>query len=203
MEILIADREAPSAAAVARTLEAHGHVIRGCRDVEESGAAPCAALRGAQCPLDTHPIDAVVKVGPRPTPDPRGDSHLGDGDLCAVRRLIPLVLLDRPDDTLAPWAATTAAASEAVERVHEAILPLHTTRALVTARGELRQRGLDDASVDVEVRRRAGGLTVDLFTDGRLGNSDAEGLAVHVVQSVRLFDPWAKSIDASVHGVFD
>jgi hypothetical protein len=40
---------------------------------------------------------------------------------------------------------------------------------------------------------------VDLFLDDRLAMHEVETLAVHVVQSIRLFDPWAASIDASIH----
>jgi len=198
MEILIADRESPSATAVTQALESHGHVVHGCRDVVRPDI-PCAALRGASCPLDDHPIDVVVSVGPQPT-----DDHLGDGNLCAIRRRIPLVLIDRPNDSLKRWAAAKATAFDAVKavgQVHESILPLHSMKALVTALAELRQRGLDETAVDVEVRRRDGGLLVELFVDGRLTDQVADELAVHVVQTVRLFDPWARSIDASVHHV--
>ena len=198
MEVLIADRESPSADAVAHALESHGHVVRDCRDVARPDI-PCAALRGAACPLDDHPIDIVVGVGPPPAVD-----HLGDGSLSAIRRRIPLVLIDRPNDRLKRWAAATATAFDAVhavDQVHDSILPLHSMKALVTAIGELRQRGLAQTAVDVEVRRRDGGLLVDLFIDGRLTGPVADGLAVHVVQTLRLFDPWAKTIDASVHHV--
>jgi hypothetical protein len=201
MEILIADRTTPSAASVALTLEARGHVVRGCRDAGTPDGVPCAALRGENCPLDAHPIDVAVSVGPPPVTD-----RLGAGHLCAVRRRIPLVLLDRPDDPLTRWAATMAPASqavEAVEAVHAAALPLHSVTARHTAVEELRRRGLDETAVDVQVRRRHGGLQVDLFVNDRLTLDEVEGLAVHVVQSVRLFDPWAGSIDASVHDVTD
>jgi hypothetical protein len=197
MEILIADRETPSAAAVARTLEDHGHIVRTCRDAETSGGLPCAALRGEDCPLDVDRIDVVVSVGPDLVVD-----HLGDGDLCAIRRRVPLVLLDRAHETLGHWAAAMAPASrvlEAVDAVRAAILPSHSTRARQTVAAELRQQGLDEKAVDVEVTRRNGGLVVDLFVDDRVSAQEAQALTIHVMQTVRLFDPWAKSIDASIH----
>ena len=199
MDILIADRHAPSAAPVADVLEAHGHVVRTCRDPGDFEAVPCAALRGRDCPLDAHPVDLAVSVGPDERTDP-----LGAGQLCAVRRRIPLVLLDRPDDPLGRWAAAMAPASrvvEAVDLVHTAVLPLHSATARATAVEELGRRGLDQTGVHVEVRRQGGGLLVDLFVHHRLTAHDVEGLAVHVVQSIRLFDPWARTVDASVHQV--
>ncbi|HXQ44924.1 MAG TPA: hypothetical protein VN816_09825 [Acidimicrobiales bacterium] len=199
MEILIADRSPRPAAEVASDLEAHGYVVRTCRDAGTD--VPCAALRGSVCPLDAHQVDVVVSVGPEQAIDP-----LGDGDLCAIRRRIPLVLLDWPNHPLQRRAAAMGPSSralDAVRLVSDAVLPLHTARARHTVIEELRRQGRDGTAVDVEVSRHDGGLVVDLFAYGRLTRQDAERLAVHVVQCIRLFDPWAKGIDASVHGATD
>jgi hypothetical protein len=113
-----------------------------------------------------------------------------------------LVLLDRPDDPLGRWAAAVAPASRAVEaisQVHAAMLPEHTALARRTVEEWAHRHDLDEAAVDVEVRRRHGTLHVELWVDGRLTEQDAEGLGVYLTQCVRRFDPWAKGIDVSVH----
>ncbi|HXQ62799.1 MAG TPA: hypothetical protein VN796_10735 [Acidimicrobiales bacterium] len=197
MDILIADTSSGAAAAVASRLEIHGHVVRACRDAGTPQGVPCAALRGSDCPLDAHRVDVAVSVGPHRSADP-----LGDGDLCAVRRRVPLVLLDQPDHPLQRWAAAMGPATRAVEAVglvRDAVLPLHSATARHTAEEELRRQGLDATAVDVTVTRRDGALVVDLSVGGLLTRQEAEKLAVHVVQRLRLFDPWAKGIDASVH----
>jgi len=200
MDILIADDTSPAAIDVARALEAHGHVVRTCRDPEMSGGPPCAALRGAECPLDAHPVDVAVSIGSEAV------DHLGDGALCAIRRHIPLVLLDPRNDRLKRWAAAVAPAfhvADAVREVNEAVLPMHSLLAWRTVRDELSRQSLDESTVGVDVRRRDGGLVVDLFVDGSLTRGEAEKLAVHVVQGLRLYDPWARAIDVLLHGTTD
>ena len=155
-------------------------------------------LAGTECPLDAQSIDVAVGVGPAPDLD-----RLGDGEVCAIRRRIPLVLLDRPDDPLRRWAAAQTSASQADEVIHQvraAILPEHTAEARRIVRDWLQRHQLDATAVGVEVRRRQATLLVELWADARLTERDAEGLGVYLAQCVRRFDPWAKGIDVSVHG---
>jgi len=122
--------------------------------------------------------------------------------VCAIRRRIPLVLLDRPDDPLERWAAAVAPARQALEvinQVNAAILPDHTADARRTIRAWLRRHELDETAADVEVRRRHGALLVELWVDEHITEREAEGLGVYLAQCVRRFDPWAKGIDISVH----
>jgi hypothetical protein len=201
MDILIADEISPPAAAVARVLEAQGYTVRTCGDADEPGGVRCASLRGADCPLDTYQVDVAVSVGPDADVD-----RLGDGDVCALRRRIPLVLVDRPHDRLRLWAAAETTASEAAQAVRQVsatILPMHSARARLAIEDELHRQGLDDRAVEVEVRRRHGGLAVELFAGGSLTRRGAEALGVHIAQCLRRYDPWAKGIDVSVRGAAD
>ena len=197
MDIFMASTASGEAAALVQRLQAHGHVVHSCRSSHESHDVSCAALRGNQCPLDAQPVDVAVGVGSEASVD-----RLGDGEVCAIRRRIPLILFDRPDDPLGGWAAAVAPAHQALEvinQVNAAILPDHTAEARRTVREWLRRHELDETAVDVEVRRRHGALVVELWVDGRITERDAEGLGVYLAQCARRFDPWAKGIDVSVH----
>ena len=197
MDIFMANTASGEAGALVQRLQAHGHVVHSCRSGHEPHDVSCAALRGAPCPLDAQAVDVAVGVGPEPSVD-----RLGDGEVCAIRRRIPLILLDRPDDPLARWAAAVVPAPQALEvisQVNAAILPEHSCEARRTVREWLRRRKLDETAIDVEVRRRHGALLVELWVDGCITERDAEGLGVYLAQCVRRFDPWAKGIDVSVH----
>jgi hypothetical protein len=197
MDIFMANTASGEATALVQRLQAHGHVVHSCRSGHEPNDVSCAALAGAKCPLDAQPVDVAVGVGPEPDID-----RLGDGEVCAIRHRVPLVLLDRPDDPLGRWAAAVAPASQALEvigQVNAAILPGHTAEARHTVHEWLRRHELDETAVDVEVRRRHGALLVELWVDKRITGPDAEGLGVYLAQRIRRFDPWAKGIDVSVH----
>jgi len=195
VDVLIADISAEPAASVALQLAASGHRVHTCRDPADAGAAPCAALRGVACPLDAEPIDVAVRVG--------AEEHLGGGSLCAVRRRIPVVLVDLPDDALAPWASASVPASDVAEAVSAAAaapLPGHTDEARRVAQEQLRQLGLDETVAEVQVMRQRGGLQIEISVDDSLTRQRTEALAVHVAQRVRGFDPWAKHLDVRVVG---
>jgi len=197
MDIFVANPASSQANALVQELQTHGHVVHSCRSDHEPHDVPCAALRGTECPLDAQPVDVAVGIGPEPSVD-----RLGDGEVCAIRRRIPLVLLDRPDDPLGRWAAAVAPANQALEvisRVSAAILPDHTAQARHTVHEWLRRHHLDETAVDVEVRRRHGTLLVELWVGEGITAQDAEALGVYLAQCVRGIDPWAKGIDVSVH----
>jgi len=197
MDIFMASTASGEAGTLVQRLQAHGHVVLSCRSSHESYDVSCAALRGIECPLDAQTVDVAVGIGPEASVD-----RLGDGEVCAIRRRIPLILLDRPEDPLGGWAAAVAPAHQALEvinQVNAAILPDHTAEARRTVRDWLRRHELDETAVDVEVRRRHGALLVELWVDERITERDAEGLGVYLAQCVRSFDPWAKGIDVSVH----
>jgi hypothetical protein len=180
---------------LARTLEAGGHRVHAC--VHDDGAVPCASLAGRACPLDTAPVDVVVEVGD----GPRRGELLGDGAVCAVRRHVPLLLVDGADDhPLAPWAAGRAGSDvrAAVAAVLGRPLPGHTAAARKALLHELRHQGSDSESASVEVFRRPGRLLVELWTDATMSRTQAERLATHVAQAVRGYDRWAPKLDVTV-----
>jgi hypothetical protein len=184
----------PAAQEVAAELGVEGHIVRTCSDSTDPRATWCAALRNGTCPLDAYPIDAAVNVGAV-----LPDDGLANGGLCAVRRRIPLVLVDRPGDPLEPWAMASVPHSRVaatIAALDSAQLPAHTAEAGHTLVEELAQQRRAGAT-DVVVRRRNGGLVVELSPDSAMSRRDTERLAVHVAQRLRAFDPWARTIDVS------
>lgn len=177
---------------VAAELVQEGHVVRTCSDGANPQPSSCAALRSEACPLDSYPIDVAVGV------EGLGDDALANGGLCAIRRRLPLVLVDRPGDPLEPWATASvprARLSTTIAALDAAELPAHTAVARQTLDEELGRRPRVDAPTEVVVHRRDGGLVVDLSPEAELSRGETEKLAVHIVQRLRSFDPWAKTID--------
>ncbi len=196
MEILMTDVSWAPARTMADELREHGYVVHTCRDEQDPDAPSCTALRHADCPLDRYPIDAAVVVGSPPSTD-----HLADAGLCALRRRIPVVLVDRPGDRLEAWASDSTTRSRAIASIGalEGVgLPGHTAEARRTLDEELTRQGRSPSEVGVVVRRRNGGLLIELSPHESLRPHDTERLAVHVAQRVRAFDPWARTIDVTV-----
>jgi hypothetical protein len=86
-----------------------------------------------------------------------------------------------------------------IREVADAPLAEHGALAAKAMLYELRRQGADGRSGAVEVRRRNGGLVVDLWLDPSISPVQAERLATHVARQVRIHDPWARSLDATVH----
>lgn len=195
MDVLVPDRSTPLGEELARTIEAGGHTVHSC--VRDDGALPCAALVGQPCPLDEAPVDIAVDAH---NPDGRAGVY-GDGALCAVRRRIPLVLTgDASSHPLAPWAAAVAGSDPraGVAAVIGRALAGHTAAARKALLHELHMQGTVSDSAEVEVFRRPGRLLVELRTDTSMSRTQAERLATHVAQAVRLYDRWAPKLDVTV-----
>jgi hypothetical protein len=195
MHVLIPDITSPDAQALVDDLRAEGHEVHGCG--ANADAYDCVALAGGHCPLDEYPIDVCVQVGREDLPMPPAE-----GSRCAVRRRIPTVLVgDVEEGALLPSAtvATRRRATAVVRAVAAAPLADHTAIAAKAMLHELRGHGTDGRSGVVEVRRRDGGLVVDLWLDPVVSRTQAERIATHVASRVRAFDPWARALDAKVH----
>lgn len=193
MHVLIPDLSTEPARTLADTLGAGGHEVHSCR----SAGRPCAVLRGEACPLDVVPVDVAVDVGSAV------DDPLGHGELCAVRRRVPLVLVSE-DGThpLTPWAAarvTMEDAPEAVERVAKEPMAEHSATARRVLLDELRRLRLPSENAGAEVRRADGGLRMDIWVSADLPDGEADRIAVHISQHVRRHDPWARFLDVAVH----
>ncbi|HXX89399.1 MAG TPA: hypothetical protein VEI83_04135 [Acidimicrobiales bacterium] len=195
MHVLIPDLTSAPAKAIARDLEAEGHEVHTCgANVDAYG---CAALAGRRCPLDVSPVDVCVDVGREDLPMPPSE-----GARCAVRRRVPTLLVgDVEEGTMLPSVTVTDRrhAVAAVREMANAPMAEHTAVAAKALLHELRRQGSDSRSGVVEVRRRAGGLVVDLWLDASISRMQAERLAAHVAQQVRIHDPWARALDATVH----
>ena len=167
VEILMTDLSGRESKSVAAELSANGHIVRACRDSRDSNATACAALRGDACPLDQYPIDAAVEVGPAVAQD-----GLANAGLCAPRRRIPLVLVDRPCDPLERRATESVPHSKVAATVgalESAELPARTAQARRAVLDELARNGNAEATTDSVVRRRNGGLLIELATDTSVG----------------------------------
>jgi len=195
MHVLIPDVTSPDAQSLVEELEADGHVVHTCG--ANTDAYDCVALAGGRCPLDDKRIDVCVQVGREDLPTPPTE-----GARCAVRRRIPTVLVgDVEEGSLLPSATVTSRrrAGAVIAALAQAPLADHTAVAAKAMLHELRRHGADGRSGVVEVHRRNGGLVVDLWLDPTVSRTQAERIATHVAQQVRVHDPWARALDATVH----
>jgi len=198
MHVLIPTIEGLAAQDIARELELAGHTVHTCHG--RNGSNDCAVLDDLTCPLELAPVDVAVDVGAR-TRD-----RTGDGALCALTHRVPLVLLDSgPEHPLRPWAADALVGTDlsadvsALEDLASRPLPAHTEIAAKAMLGELRRQGAEDARSVVEVRRRDGGIVIEVWPDDTMTRTQAERMATHVAQAVRTYDSWARSLDVTVH----
>jgi hypothetical protein len=103
--------------AVSQLRDAGWTTHRCCDSVETP--FPCNALvAGRGCPLDTHDIDVVLDVRPRP----RSTPALGEfGAICGLRSGLPLVTAGVPGNTgFGAWATQVPAAGDIVTSCEEA-----------------------------------------------------------------------------------
>lgn len=183
-------------AAAAEDLARHGYEVVVCHP---DGAETCVALAGGRCPLDAAPVDAAVVVRPY-----AADSALPleDGVYCAARRGIPLVVAGQPaDHPYGPWASAEEEGSSVgatVATVLASPLPHLSVVATATLRRALASRGITDTPARVEVRRRHGGVAVELIGVGDLAGDAKAAASVRVAGAIRAEDTWVRSIDVTV-----
>lgn len=196
MHVLMPQTGSAGSAAAAADLARHGHTVVVCHP---DGESACIAATGGRCPLDTHPIDAAVVVRPYTAPCPL---PLEDGVACVARRGIPLVVAGQPaGNPFSAWAyaeeeGTSVGAT--VDTVVGSPLPHLSTVATATLRHALASRGRTDTPARVEVRRRHGGVLVELIGVEDLAKDAVAACSVRVAGAVRAEDPWVRSIDVSV-----
>ena len=77
-------------------------------------------------------------------------------------------------------------------------LPGHSERARQALLQELRRQGDSASAADATVWRRPGRLQVEIDYEPPITRAQAERLATHVAQAVRLYDRWAPKLDATV-----
>lgn len=195
IDVLVPDIRHRDGLEVAQRLRAAGHSVHTC--LEEPGRHRCLELDGGACPLDAGAVDVAVVCGERP-----GAEVLGDGGLCAIRHRLPLVLVDAPPDhALADWAVASTSAGEVVSAVAEVFdqpLAGHSAAARKALLSELHRQGASSSGAWVQVFRRPGRLVVELSTGPEISSTQAERMATHLAQAVRLHDRWAPKIDVVV-----
>lgn len=196
MHVLMLQTGSAGSSAAAADLARHGYEVVVCHP---DGEETCVALAGGRCPLDAAPVDAAVVVRPY-----AADSALPleDGVYCVARRGIPLVVAGHPDGH--PFGAWTSAAEEGtsvgatVDTILASPLPHLSTIATATLRQALANRGVADTPARAEVRRRHGGLAVELIGVDDLAGAAKAAASVRVAGTLRAEDPWVRSIDVSV-----
>ncbi len=213
MNVLMIEEASPIGAKVADSVRQSGGSVYCCHNgpTNERDFA-CDALLGGVCPLEIHPIDAVVAVKrsdagivTRANTDTSPPLLYDEGIACSIRRHIPLVMVcDTGDPYGGPFDQWIEAASvhDEVSEVLQSIVsgPSDTytqlaSKALVTS---MLIRNLDTSKAKATVIRRNGCLTVTLTIREELDQLTIDSLSVSVHRALRDFDPWISCIDISV-----
>jgi hypothetical protein len=196
MHVLMLQTGSAGSSAAAADLARHGYEVVVCHP---DGDETCVALAGGRCPLDAAPVDAAVVVRPY-----AADSALPleDGVYCAARRGIPLVVAGQPaGHPFGAWASAEeegTAVGATVDTVLASPLPRLSTIATATLRQALARRGITETPARVEVRRRHGGVAVELIGVDDLAADAKAAASVRVAGAIRAVDPWVRSIDVAV-----
>jgi len=177
MNVLVPESASPLGADVADAARALGHVVFRCHEVD-SADPRCVADRGLACPLDAHRIDVAVLCG----------RAGGDTLDCVMRRRVPVTFVFRPDR-----ASVAAAIAQATDD-----LGAHSRSADAAMRQALTFRGIDADAASAHVRRRNGGLVVELHLPAGVDEATSNAVAVIVHDALRRFDRWADAIDIAV-----
>jgi hypothetical protein len=177
MNILIPESTSPMGAELAASARELGHAVFACHRYE-GGDARCVADRGDPCPLDAQNIDVTVLSG-----------HAGGDTLtCAQRRRVPVAFVFRPDRR-----SLSAAIDDATDD-----LAAHARIARAAMQQALSFRGIDADGTTATVRRRGGGLLVNLHLPAGIDPSDGNAVAVVVHDALRRYDSWATAVDIAV-----
>ena len=208
MHVLMPEAHSPGAQAAAEGLRAAGHTVSVCHPSGHTGPW-CAALVHGRCPLETTPVDAAVVVRPA---EVAGFLPFEAGVVCAVRRLVPLVVAGEIDPFSATdsgtdhpyrtWAAAEqygTDVTETVEAVVHAPLPRHSAVASAAVRDTLRTHGFDPGGSSAEVCRREGGLLIRMIEPvPGIDDKVMRRAAVRACGAVRQLDRWARGIDVTI-----
>jgi len=194
MDVLMTQANSTGAAAAAASLVRRGHNVVVCHP---EGQEDCVALSGGRCPLDVCAIDAAVVIRSYRAPG----LPLEDGALCAARRGLPLVVGGDPfGNPFARWTSAEEEGSDVARTVETVVAsPLPHLSAVATAslRAALRLRQITGTKARVEVRRRNGGLFVELIDVDELDRGGLAATSVRVAAALRAADPWVRAIDVS------
>ena len=199
MRVLVVESDRRAADKAITDLQAAGHRVVRCHEVDLP-AFPCSALcNPGTCPIESNEgVDVVLDYRARPYPKP---TAFEDGVSCSLRHHIPLVVAGT--SALNPFDKwTTAIASDddivsACERA--AALPVE--RLAAPARDEVRnQLRLQPAAAeqsDVVVHRSNGQLDATIYLPDSADDIDG-ALAVAVAGVLRAHDRFASRVNVAV-----
>jgi hypothetical protein len=197
MQVLMSHVSSPAGRDAAERLRASGHTVHTCYTPGSTGFA-CVALRGDDCPLESHPIDVALAVRSHPSSTPLLRE---DGIRCAVRRHVPLVVAGAvAPNPFSPWTTVERDGPDVVTAVEDAAeLPLAdlSERATHALREALGFAGVPAAGARATVRRRDGRLRVTLSVTDGIERGTLDVAAVRVHQALRAVDHWTDGIDVS------
>jgi hypothetical protein len=199
MRVLVVESDRGSADAAITELQAAGHHVLRCHEMDLP-AFPCNALcDSGTCPLDTaQGVDVVLDHRSHPYPRP---TAFEDGVSCALRRHVPLVVTGT--SALNPFDRwTTAVAEDDVVGACERAAGTSIENLAAPARDEVRRLLADApevaAQADVEVHRAGRVLQVTVHLP--VSAEDVDGkIAVTVAGVVRSSDPHASQVNVAVH----
>jgi hypothetical protein len=201
LDILVIESHPGAAAQAARDLEAAGHHVCRCHDLDSRGFPCRGVVDPEECPLTGVPDVALVvrsRVEPRPTP-------LEHGVSCAIRAGVPLVEAGPATlDPYEPWLATRVDRAADVVATCEAVAAAagRGLRTDVLRRIETIVEGIGARPDAVECRleHRGGGLRVHLDLPVDVGTGVEQAIAVRVLDAIRAGDRTVGAVDVSVHG---
>jgi hypothetical protein len=199
MRVLVVESDRRSADGAILDLQAAGHHVARCHEVDLP-AFPCNALcDSGSCPIDEkESVDVVLDYRAHAHPKPTDHE---DGVSCALRHHVPLVVAGI--SALNPferWTAAVAGDDDIVEVCeHAAARPLEQLAA--PARAEVRRRLAHQPDVaaraDVVVHRSRGSLRAVVSLPEEADELDG-ALAVAVAGVLRHVDRFATSVDVAV-----
>jgi hypothetical protein len=197
LRVLVLESERGAADTAIGELRDAGHEVLRCHE-PGAPAFPCRALTHDDCPVRRVPVDVALTVRSRPRSQP---APLEDGVSCALERRIPLVVagtavLDPYRDYATEVLGRTTGVVDACRRAADAPLARHGEVALGAITTVLARHGSTLRPV-VEVRRRVGGLHVEVHGTDRLERPVAAMASVRAIGALRALDPDARAIDVS------
>lgn len=198
MRVLVVESDRYSADKAVTDLQAAGHQVARCHEVDLP-AFPCNALCDqGTCPIeDQRGVDVVLDYRAHPYPRP---TPFEDGVSCSLRHNVPLVVAGT--SALNPfhrWTSAIAADDDIVDACERAATqPLE--RLAAPARAEVRRRldrHPDAKEVDVTVFRTNGQLDAIIHLPDQIGEVESE-LAVAVAGILRAHDRFTSCVNVSI-----
>lgn len=188
---------------VATGLQEQGHHTTACHE-QGAAAFPCSGMDGEHCPIDTSTIDVAVAVESAGSTDAELAGGL-QGTRCALRRFIPVVVVDPAETSpLAEWATAVSPSAEpgavgaAVEAAAAAPLPRHTQIATDALRATLELHGFPSDQASATVTRSGNEFNAVLVPGVDLDVRTTEVASIRVLAGIHELDKSASRTNVTV-----